>query len=46
MESKNFIDFYEVLEVSPKAKSVAIERRFRSLARRYLPVYQASGDRA
>lgn len=45
MENKIFVDFYETLEVRPNAKPAAIERRFRSLARRYHPDNQATGNR-
>jgi len=46
MEPRIFIDLYEILEVSPNAKPAAIERRFRSLARRYHPDNQTTGNRA
>ncbi len=41
-----FVDFYEILEISPNANSETIERVFRYLAQRYHPDNQASGDRA
>ncbi|MBZ9737591.1 MULTISPECIES: J domain-containing protein [unclassified Mesorhizobium] len=39
-----FIDYYEVLEVSPNANSETIERIFRHLAMRYHPDNRDSGD--
>jgi curved DNA-binding protein CbpA len=39
-----FIDYYEVIEVSPNANSETIERIFRHLAMRYHPDNQATGD--
>jgi curved DNA-binding protein CbpA len=41
-----FIDYYEVLEISPNANSDTIERVFRYLAQRYHPDNKATGDRA
>jgi hypothetical protein len=41
MESTDFIDYYEVLEISPNANSGTIERMFRHLAARYHPEYTA-----
>jgi curved DNA-binding protein CbpA len=41
----NFIDYYDVLEVSPNANSETIERVFRYLARRYHPDNQATANR-
>jgi curved DNA-binding protein CbpA len=32
MESTDFIDYYEILEISPNANSGTIERMFRHLA--------------
>jgi len=40
-----FIDYYEVLEVSPNANSETIERVFRYLAKRYHPDNLATGNR-
>jgi curved DNA-binding protein CbpA len=45
MEAKSFVNYYEVLELSPGASFGAIERNFRDLARRYHPDNQATGDR-
>jgi curved DNA-binding protein CbpA len=39
-----FIDYYEALEISPKANSETIERVFRHLAMRYHPDNQDTGD--
>jgi len=39
-------DYYEVLQVSPRADSETIERVFRHLAKRYHPDNQDSGDAA
>jgi curved DNA-binding protein CbpA len=41
-----FVDYYEILEVSPNASLATIERVFRELARRYHPDNQATGDRS
>jgi hypothetical protein len=38
------IDYYEVLQISPRADSETIERVFRHLARRYHPDNRESGD--
>lgn len=46
MEAKSFVNYYEVLELSPGASFGAIERKFRYLARRYHPDNQATGDRS
>jgi len=45
MESSDFIDFYEILEISPNANSSTIERMFRHFARLYHPDNQETGDR-
>jgi curved DNA-binding protein CbpA len=45
MEASKFIDYYEILQVSPNAHSGAIERMFRYLAQRYHPDNQDTGDR-
>jgi curved DNA-binding protein CbpA len=41
-----FIDYYEVLEVSPNANAETIERIFRYLAMRYHPDNRETGDEA
>ena len=46
MEAHGFVNYYEILEVSPSATSDAIEHSFRNLARRYHPDNQATGDRS
>ncbi len=43
MNSK-FVDYYEILEISPNANSDTIDRVFRHLARRYHPDNQDTGD--
>lgn len=45
MEDSNFIDCYEILEISPNADLGTIERMFRYLAQRYHPDNQDTGDR-
>jgi curved DNA-binding protein CbpA len=45
MESTEFIDFYEILEISPNANAGAIGRMFRYLAQRYHPDNHETGDR-
>jgi len=45
METSNFIDCYEILEISPNADSGTIERMFRYHAQRYHPDNQETGDR-
>jgi curved DNA-binding protein CbpA len=44
-ETSEFIDFYEILELSPNANSGTIERMFRYLAQRYHPDNRDTGDR-
>src|SRR5580704_4023685 len=44
-EASTFIDYYEVLEISPNANSRTIERMFRYLAQRHHPDNQDTGDR-
>jgi hypothetical protein len=39
-----FVDFYEVLQLSPNANSETVERVYRLLAKRYHPDNQATGD--
>lgn len=46
MEAYGFVNFYEILELSPSASSDAIDHSFRYLARRYHPDNQATGDRS
>ena len=41
----SFVDYYEVLEVSPNANSETIERMFRYMAHRFHPDNQDTGDR-
>jgi curved DNA-binding protein CbpA len=45
MEPSNFVDYYEILEISPNANSGTIERMFRYFAQRYHPDNQETGDR-
>ena len=45
MEASEFVDYYEILEISPNADSGAIERMFRYLAQRYHPDNRDTGDR-
>lgn len=45
METKIFVNYYEMLELGPGAGSQAIARKFRSLARRYHPDNQITGSR-
>jgi curved DNA-binding protein CbpA len=45
MEASQFVDYYEILEISPNANSGTIERMFRYLAQRYHPDNQYTGDR-
>ena len=45
MENSNFVDYYELLEISPNANSETIERMFRYFAQRYHPDNQDTGDR-
>jgi curved DNA-binding protein CbpA len=44
MEVIPFIDYYEILEISPNANAETIERIFRYLAQRYHPDNQDTGD--
>jgi len=44
MDASTFIDYYEILEISPNANSETIDRIFRYLARRYHPDNQDTGD--
>lgn len=45
MSTREFIDFYEVLEVSANANSETIERVFRYLAQRYHPDTSETNDK-
>jgi curved DNA-binding protein CbpA len=45
MESSEFVDYYEILELSPNADAGAVERVFRYLAQRYHPDDPETGDR-
>jgi curved DNA-binding protein CbpA len=45
MEGANFIDYYEILEISPNANSGTIERMFRYFAQRCHPDNKDTGDR-
>jgi len=44
MVASSFVDYYEILEISPNANSGTIERVFRHLAQRYHPDNQDTGD--
>jgi curved DNA-binding protein CbpA len=46
MKSDEFIDYYEVLNLSPRATLEDIERNFRNFAREFHPDNQTTGDRA
>jgi hypothetical protein len=41
---RGFIDYYEVLQLSPNANDETVERVYRLLAKRYHPDNQATGD--
>jgi curved DNA-binding protein CbpA len=41
-----FVDFYEILQVNPRADAETISRVFRHLAKRYHPDNPVSGDRS
>ena|ERR1700728_225561 len=45
MEASNFVDCYEILEISPNANAGTVERMFRFLAQRYHPDNQDTGNR-
>jgi curved DNA-binding protein CbpA len=45
MEASNFVDYYEILEISPNANSGTVERMFRYFAQRYHPDNRETGDR-
>lgn len=44
MSKADFIDYYEILQLSPGADQEAIDSMFRHLAQRYHPDNRASGD--
>ena len=44
MEASSFIDYYEILEISPNANSGTIDRMFRYFAQRFHPDNQDTGD--
>jgi curved DNA-binding protein CbpA len=46
MEAHGFVNYYEILELSPSASAEAIDHRFRHLARRYHPDNLTTGDRS
>jgi curved DNA-binding protein CbpA len=46
MDVHGFVNYYEILELSPTASFETIDHSFRYLARRYHPDNQASGDRS
>jgi curved DNA-binding protein CbpA len=46
VEASEFVDYYEILEISPNANSGTIDRIFRYLAQSYHPDNPDSGDRA
>jgi curved DNA-binding protein CbpA len=46
MTASEFIDYYEVLEISPNANSETIERMFRYFAQRYHPDNPQTADRS
>jgi len=46
MPASEFIDYYEVMEISPNANSGTIERVFRHLAQIYHPDNRETGDRS
>ena len=44
MTERPFVDYYEVLQLSPNATAETVERVYRLLAKRYHPDNQTSGD--
>src|ERR1043165_6741381 len=46
MESNDFVDYYEILNLSPSANVEDIERTFRNLARKYHPDNLVTGNRS
>lgn len=45
VRDESFVDFYEILQVSPNADTDTIDRVFRHLAKRFHPDNQETGDR-
>lgn len=45
MSNKGFVDYYEVLQVNPRAEAATISRVYRHLAKRYHPDNAETGDR-
>jgi curved DNA-binding protein CbpA len=46
MQAQSFVNYYEILDLSPTASAEAIDRGFRHLARLYHPDNQATGNRS
>lgn len=44
MATRPFVDYYETLQLSPRATAETVERVYRMLAKRYHPDNQESGD--
>lgn len=44
MVDNQFLDFYEILQISPNASADTVDRVFRHLAQRYHPDNQKTGD--
>lgn len=44
MSQRGFVDYYEVLQLSPNATAETVERVYRLLAKRYHPDNQTTGD--
>jgi curved DNA-binding protein CbpA len=44
VSDRGFVDFYELLQLSPNANSETVERVYRLLAKRYHPDNQATGN--
>ena len=44
MQDKKFVDYYEILQLSPNATADTVERVYRILAKRYHPDNQETGD--
>lgn len=45
MSERRFVDFYEVLQISPRADKETVDKVFRHLAKRLHPDNQTTGDR-